>query len=122
MRRWPIALALILLAVAGPSAAGAAPARTPTPDAAPGRNLIAESGLGLMALSAGLGIAYRVWNAATPRNDKAPLAPPEELRAQVQAIAALDEDFANNVLEESDYRRQRAHLKQTLREALCDKE
>ncbi len=84
------------------------------------RNLIAESGLGLVALSLGLGIAYKVWNtpARSPSRDKAPSAPPEALRAQVQAIAALDADFANGALEEADYKRQRAQLKQTLREAL----
>ncbi len=76
----------------------------------PNRNLTAEAGLGLIALALGLGIAYQVWTA--------PDAPPAALRPQVQAIAALDVEFAAGTLEEAAYRQQRARLKQALYESL----
>ncbi len=104
MKRWlwmPLLLALLLAIAALP--------------AQPERNFTAEAGLGLIALALGLGSAYPVWTAPlAPSPDE----PPEALRPQVQAIAALDATFAAGTLEEAAYRQQRAQLKQALYESL----
>ncbi len=102
---------------AGPLSAGeplvvdVIPAATTTPHAT-GRNTTGEIGLGMMALALGLGVAYRLW--------RAPAVPPlpEALRPQVQAIAALDADFAAGALPQDEYERQRTRRKQALRAVL----
>jgi len=86
----------------------------------PERNYVAEAGLGLIVLSAGLGIAYRLGKPAPPRAIKAPTEPPEALREAGRVFPVCSADFADNALEASDYRRRRAQLKQTLRDALHD--
>ncbi len=78
----------------------------PAPVAPPSRNPTAEVALGLVALVVAVVAAYVLLRPPAP----GPV--PASVRAQVEAIAALDEDYQAGRLNEKEYHRRREALKQ----------
>lgn len=81
----------------------------PTPAPRPSRNPTAEVALGLVALAVAVVAAWVLLRPPLPGPA------PASVRAQIEAIAALDEDYQAGRLDEREYRRRRDALK---REAL----
>lgn len=76
------------------------------PAARPSRNPTTEAALGLMALAVAVVVAYVLLRPPAP----GPI--PASVRGQIEAIAALDEDYQAGRLDEGEYRRRREALKQ----------
>ncbi|MBC7228487.1 MAG: hypothetical protein H5T61_14850 [Thermoflexales bacterium] len=83
---------------------------TSAPAAQPSRNPTAEIALGLAALAVAVVAAYVLLRPPAP----GPV--PASVRAQVEAIAALDEEYQQGQLGEKEYRRRREALKREARD------
>lgn len=83
---------------------------TSAPAAQPSRNPTVEIALGLAALAVAVVVAYVLLRPPAP----GPV--PASVRAQVEAIAALDEEYQQGHLGEKEYRRRREALKREARD------